>query len=109
MPKIEHTVTGHNSVAFGVWDYPIPTGTCTNPRSKEIDKVVEEDKLGQLLDNPIDRCIFFNPANSYCFYSGACNKKSPISNEALSSYKNDMELYIAEKFGERPQEEDKLC
>lgn len=87
-------VTGNRSVAFGDNDFPIPTGICANPVSKELREIIMHDTVGQLLHNPFNNCIFYNVSTGYCFFAGLCNEKQEISNAQIESYKEQMKLQI---------------
>ena len=91
--------TGCYSVALGVNDFSIPTGICANPVSIEIEEFIKQDKIGQLLNNPIHHCIYYNKDTGYCFFAGFCNKKQEISNTQIKSYKEQMKLQI--QYGEK--------
>ena len=93
-------LTGNTSVALGIRDFPIPTGICSNPVFDELRKEIRKDKLGQLLNNPINQCIFCNKSNNYCFFCGDCKEKLEISDEKIDNYRQMMKDYINEKYGE---------
>ena len=95
--------TGNRCTSLSVWDFPIPTGVCSNPKSDEIDTVVQEDKLGQLLNNPIKQCIFCSKEKNYCFFGGNCDKKLPISEELVDIYRIKAKQDIEAKYGPRPE------
>lgn len=99
---IKIKVTGNNSKAFGVWDYAIPTGICSNPETNAIKKIVNKDKLGKLLNNPITYCIFCNKTHMLCFYGGYCKQKQPIDNDILYNYCKAAEAEIEAKYGKKP-------
>ena len=83
-------VTGHRSEAIGVNAFAIPTGICSEPVSEELEEYIKKDKIGQLLNNPIHHCIFYNKSTNYCFFAGFCNKKQEISNSRIKEYKEYM-------------------
>lgn len=87
-------VSGRRSEALGARDFPIPTGICSEPVSEELKDYIKNDKLGQLLNNPIHHCIFYNKATGYCFFGGLCDKKQKISNVQVAAYKESMQLEI---------------
>lgn len=93
---------GRRSIALGIWDFPIPTGICSNPEDNEIKEVVRKDKLGQLLNNPITHCIFCNKSNMYCFFGGDCKNKGEIPLSLVEKYKKEVENEIEKKYGKRP-------
>jgi hypothetical protein len=93
-------VSGNRSVAFGVRDFAIPTGICSEPIFKELNDIIKNDKLGQLLNNPICKCVFYNTSNGYCFFAGLCDKKQEISNSAIEQYKEHMKAQINQIYGE---------
>lgn len=93
-------VSGNRSVAFGIKDFPIPTGICSNSSSEELIEYIKQDKLGQLLNNPICHCIFYDKSNSYCFFAGFCKEKQEISNSLVEQYKEHMKAQINQIYGE---------
>ena len=95
-------VEGGRSIALGIWDFPIPTGLCSNPEDDEIKEAVRKDKLGQLLNNPITHCIFCNKSNMYCFFDGDCKNKGEIPLSLVEKYKKEVENEIEKKYGKRP-------
>lgn len=97
-------VLGKCSVALGVRDFPIPTGICGNPISVELKEYIKQDKqdkLGQLLRNPIYHCAFYNNSTGYCFFAGFCNEKHEISKSLVEHYKHSMRIKINEQYGEK--------
>ena len=94
------SVSGHRSVACGVRYFPIPTGICSEPISEELKEYIKNDKLGQLLCNPIHHCIFYDKSTGYCFVAGLCDKKQEISNSAVNQYKEHMKAHINQIYGE---------
>ena len=93
---------GRQNYALSIWDFPIPSGYCTNPCSDDIDKHVKNDKLGQLLNNPISKCVFYLSDKGYCMFAGNCSMKAPISNEELNEYKRVTNEEIERRYGPRP-------
>lgn len=63
-------VTGNKSIAYGVNTEIKPVGICDNPIKLPYDTVSE------LLNNPIDRCIFCRGGK--CYYVGKCERCKPL-------------------------------
>jgi hypothetical protein len=91
-------VSGNRSLALGARDFPIPTGICGNPVSEELEEYIKQDKLGQLLRNPIHHCVFYDKSTGYCFFAGSCNEKQEINNSLVEQYKNDMKKIIDNEY-----------
>lgn len=87
-------VSGSRSEALGARDFPIPTGICSEPTSEELIELNKYDRVGHLLKNPINHCIFYCKSNGYCFFGGLCDKKQKISNARVAAYKESMQLEI---------------
>ena len=94
-------VSGGRSVALGIKDFPIPAGICSNPISEELTEYIKQDRLGQLLNNPICHCIFYDKSNGYCFFAGSCKEKQEISNSLVEQYKEYMKAQINQTYGEK--------
>lgn len=93
-------VSGNNSKALGVRHFPIPTGICSEPVSEELEEYIKKDKLGQLLNNPIHHCVFYDKSTGYCFFAGLCDKKQEISNSLVEQYREHMKAQINQIYGE---------
>lgn len=88
------TAYGNISATLSIHDFPLPTGICANPISKELEECIKRDEVGQLLRNPIHRCIFYNNTTGYCFFAGFCSEKQEINNIQIECYKEQLKAQI---------------
>ena len=94
------TVTGNSSVAFGVKNFPVPTGVCNNPVSEELIEYIKHDKLGQLLCNPICKCVFYDEDTHFCFFAGLCHEKQKITQLQVKEYITQMKAHLNQLYGD---------